>query len=348
MAAKTKTREYEVVNLDFDDPHWRRDLDMERLLTSEGLNFEYIKAPSTKFTQYFERSEVAGQEQVRSTGSTASIVQSYKEALLLGERLPSGTVNVELAPIDFYHRGKGAIEAGIDYFILIRVTDEVAPWQRGILATLRNNLHGLRMTDVDTMKYALTAVEHGWSAEETARKFRIDVSTLRRAMAVRQTEARALKLGVEAKFAALKRTTQGELATIGLHDGPFKALVTLLSEFPLSTAKANEFIRDVKGQPSDRAGIDRVKEIRATLIPPTLPTLGGSDTTTTTTQTTTTTKGAAKALLDAISPLKAVFADQPTMATLLQASPSDSAYPRIKKALEEMREPFEKLVAHYA
>ena len=344
----------EVLNLDFDDQWWRRDIEMERLLDQEKMTFEYIKAPVEDFNTYFERSQVAGQEQIRSTGSVAAIVDQYKESILLGEKLPAGTVSDQNIPVDFYHRGKAAIAAAVPHFVLLRITTDIAPWQRSVIATLRNNMHGLRMTEPDTMAQALLCVEHGWTPEETARKFKIDVSTLRRALTIRQTTERAKRLGVETQFGTVKRTTQAELANAGLHDSPFKNLVSLLAENPVSTTKAADIIRDVKGQPSDRKANERIKEIKDDLAPKTLPVLGASPSGTTSSTTTVaktnggpvTFKGAAKAFLDGHP--EAVFLDAPTVSGLLTGTPTDAAYPRIKKVLEEMREPFEKLIAHYS
>ena len=308
------------------------------------MTFEYIKAPVEAFSQYFDASQTAGQDQIRSTGSKESIVESYTESFKLGEKMPAGTVSSTNMPVDFYHRGKAAIAAGIEYFILIRITTDIAPWQRSVIATLRNNLHGLRMTDPDTLQQALLCVEHGWTPEETARKFKIDVSTLRRALAIRSAEDRAKRLGVETKFSTLKRTTQSELASTGLNDAPFKGVVTLLSENPVGTAKAAEIIKAVKAETSDRRATERLKDIKGELAPKTLPTVAG---TTPRAGATSTPKSAIKAFLDAYVPLKAVLQDQPTFDALLQATSTDPSYAKFRKALEDLHGPIGALVAKF-
>src|SRR5262245_46032806 len=368
MANKAKAPpgdDVEVVPENFTDPHWKLDHEMTVVLNEEKLTWDLVKIPTARYEKATDPDQSRTdkkdrqQAQVRSTPSMDTIA-SYKASLLAGERLPTPTVGPDLEMVDIYHRARAAVEADIPYIIAIRIQQQIGVWQRGVLATLRNNRHGLRMTQADTILWAKAAVQNGWSIDEAARKFRIDASSLRRALSVDETLEKATRLGVAGEFSGLRKTVQYELAAAvannTLHETPFKDVVKLLDEHKLPGAQASKLIQQVIAQPTDTKARQVVKQWREDLTPQPaeLPTVGGGDTSGNggggpkpPGPRSFSFKDASSVFLGQSAPMLSVLRDEAVVDALLRGTSSDAGWAKISKTLEEMRGPIEKLISHF-
>ena len=349
------SKDYKVLDPKFTSPHWRADTEMVTVLEDEKLDYEFIEVPTEYFKGLADLSDSLskGDEfQIRTTSHTDTIA-SYEASLAAGEKLPTPTVGPNLERVDMYHRTIAALNAGISELVCIRIKGgELHPWQRELIATMRNNRHGLRQTSGETLQVAKKAVSNGWTVDEAARKLRVEPSALRRAILVEETTKKAQRLGVEPQFSRLKKSIQYDLGNSGMHDQPFKDFVRLLDDYTPTVAKSSSLLSEVMEAPSDAKARQLIKEMRVRLAPPTLPTIGSAPATN---GEETVEEGdrvlsfrdGAKAFSTAYGPFSAVLQDQAVITALLQGQPNNQGYTKIRTALEEMREPFEKLVAHF-
>jgi hypothetical protein len=350
-----KGKGYKVLPNDFTHPHWRADGEMLNVLAEEHLDYEFIEVPIDTYKDLADLSDYAskGDEfQIRTTSHTDVIV-AYEKSLAAGEKLPTPTVGPNLERVDMYHRVIAAVNAGITDLVCIRIKgSDLHPWQRELIATMRNNRHGLRQTSGETLQVAKKAVSNGWTIDEAARKLRIDSSALRRAILVEETTKKARRLGVEPQFTGLKKSVQYDLGNSGLHDRPFKEFVKMLDEYKPTVAKSSSLLNEVLEAPSDAKAVQIIKEQRERLAPPTLPTIGapvvtGNGESVDDEDRVLSFRDGAKAFSTAYGPFATVLRDEAVISALLQGQPTNQGYAKIRKALEEMREPFEKLVAHF-
>ncbi len=251
----------------FVDPHWHIDQGMIDLLDAEGYDYDFVKVDMALFPNTFP-------DQVRNQELNESLVDSYAAAM--GQTppasFPTGTVDENLNRIDLNHRLHGARRAGLTEIIVIRVNKVLSTSERNLIAVLRNNMHGLRMTSQETNAWALRSViEHGWTVDQTAAKFNVDPTTLRRALSDHNTMQRARTLGVESEYASLRKTPRYQLAASNLHDTPFKATVKMLADHPtISAGRQVELISQITNQTSDSKQVAAVKAARTSLAPPPL------------------------------------------------------------------------------
>lgn len=326
----------EVLQPDFSDPVWKLDEEMTNLLRQQKLEYEVIKVPidMVNVPEYGR-----GMYQVRNWFDQGAI-DSYAAAILRHDKIPTGTVDLDLDLIDLYHRAKAAEKAGVPYLILIRVQKVLDPMERGILANLRNSRHGLRPTSSEVVEWALTAVAHKkWSIEYAAEQFNVDPSALRRALAVKKTQERAQTLNVEPEFAELPKTVRYALANSGLHNDPFKGLVKVLGTNSVTANKASALIQEVAAAPSDREALRIIKRIKDVDLAP--PTVGGTPVRTLSFD------DAARRFLSTYGPFKTLMQDTAFITALLSGPSTDPKFSKIHDAIQDIEPNFQQLVTHF-
>jgi hypothetical protein len=351
-ATKAKSKRGTVLPADWaGNDYWEPDRQMVLILNRLGFKWEFVQYAPTDLptvTAYGERGDnlgdgtrTQGMFQVR-THTHTDIVDGYEATLRRGEKLPTTTWDFSLNGIDAHHRYLAAIAAGIDNFVIIRLKDVLDRVDRDYIATIRNQTHGLRMSQGEVLVAALKVVTtKGLPVDDVARELNVPASSLRRAIDDQVAQERARSLKVEAEFAKLGKGVRAELAT--LHDEPFKELAKVFSVRQPRAVQAVDIIKEVRSQPSDRKALEVIKRVKEVdLLPQAAQgTVSGI------------TAGpltVAEAFRLSQAPLKAfetLFTNKRVIDALLKATVTDTMFSKVNTVLGKIKPNFDALCKHY-
>jgi hypothetical protein len=326
---------------DFQDPHWKLDEEMVTLLREEGFSFKVERVEVEKLRFHVDHQP----NQVRESLPDPEVVASYRATLQRGRKLPTITIDDAYDLIDAYHRLLAAVQAELSYVYVIRVTRVLAMWEKGVIATRRNNMHGKRMSTTITMKWVLSAVSHGMTLADAAEKFEMDPSTLRRHIAIETATEKAQALGIEEDWAKLTKTVKLHLAnnTTGMYDKDYRAIVRVLAQHAVKAGEAQQLVDDVMAVTS--APTKRTQKIVD--IDQQLSQRSATQHTMNPSSVVYTSASASKEFLQSMGIAKAALTNTPLVTALLGVSVTDSKFGALHDALLACKEPFEKLCVHF-
>jgi hypothetical protein len=244
----------EVLSWDFQDEHWKADSEMESILIEEGRDFEYVRILLSKILP------ADNAEQIRTLSKSDEKIETYTISLMNGAVFPAGVVDQNFHRIDLHHRLAAAEKAGLDRIVVLRVKQDLQPFDRSRLAVLRNMRHGIPLTAGERMAWAVRAMRAGQSQEEAAREWGVPVTTLRRARQKAEMVNRAQDLGVSDDLAKVQKSSQSAIAVAGLHDEPFRAAVRLAALRGFNGIRTKEFVRDIENAKSDEAAMTVIQD----------------------------------------------------------------------------------------
>ena len=242
-----------------------RNPQLELMLTERGFSWDFREGvPMHEIDTEKSRHNQARLHKPIDGGT----VDRYTAALGNGEVFPAiltadTPASTKLLIVDGNHRHEAHARAGIDT-IDAYVINGASPQAITMLTFESNTRHGLPSSEADRLHQALYLMDNGISAEESARRLGLKVSTLRAAANLAAVDRRADEMGLpRAKWDRLSTGAKARLGQISTDEG-FAAMAKLTMDAGLRLDEIHQHVAQVNALRSSSKQVEFVTALRAT------------------------------------------------------------------------------------